>query len=561
MNQIGEISMSLEGKDVKYSLVFAALLVIGIVGLNTIPADVSRESLQTDAIDGVTISYNLYQPTTVTHPVPVVIMGHGICVNKEMMTSFAVEIAAHKYVVASVDWRGHGESTGTLTTDGLYRDLEAVVVDIPLHAAADMDRIALLGYSMGGSPTFRYAVDHPTAKAWVGVGTIADGEISDRSTPKNVLMIIAKYDEAFSPEQARIPMVNLTGVQLDDIEYEKLYGKISNGTARKIHIVPGADHLTTPWNSDFVSYATSWIAQTFGGEVDSLKTFYQRVILLFIGLVGLMGFLFALSVFLARTFKIPEPSDSLLIVRNAEPLSVARFIGQYYFVTICLIPAMILFAPLIFTPLPFTALLTVLTGGLGINLLIYCCLLARRQKVSITRIMRKNLCGNTRIWMFSIVLTAVFVICYYFLVGLHFLGMIPSAPKMPYLLLYSTILFGTFFFYSLFIQKLSLPFFEDKLGSRSRTVGATVLSGITDFALIYSWFSIVILIPCYVIDNYFFAMILILMFPIFLFMTVFSVSMERVTGSVVPNAVLQSVWLGLVITTVTPYVSGLNLMG
>lgn len=528
-------------------IIFVGLMVAGIAGINTVP-HTSRVTLQTVTTDGVTIFYDLYQPNGVTEERPVVIIGHGIMVNKEMMTTFAVELVAQGYIVANLDWRGHGQSTGTLSRDGLLLDLEAVVADIPRHAPADMERIALLGYSMGGFPTYRYAATHSAVKAWVGVGTAADSDISTVYTPHNVLIIIAQYDEAFSPERAKESMVALTGVPLDEIEFEKVYGTIHDGTARSIHVVPRADHLTTPWNSDFVETATFWIGETFEKPPDIPLVFHKRAAFLFTGLTGLIGFLCVLSWILAEKLKI-KPKRKYF---NLESLSARSFIGKYYVVTLLLFFSMGLFLPLFLTPLPFTAFLAMLTGGLGINVLIYCWVLAKKGGNSIKTILKENLFENKKIWIFSVVVTVVFMVCYYFLVGLHYLGIVPSVTRVLYVVVYCSILFLSFLGYSLFIQKGSHPFLEKNLNIHNSTI-TFLLEAFIIFILIYSWFCIIVLIPCIVVDNYFLAMILILMVPIFLFMSFFGVYMERVTGSIVPNTVIHAVWLGLVITTLSPY--------
>lgn len=531
------------------SAVFAGLLILGIAGITTVPESIT---LQTTTTDGVTIFYNLYVPEGLIEKTPVIIIGHGIMVNKEMMTTFAVEFIAQGYIVATLDWRGHGRSTGELSRKGLYRDLEAVIADIPAHAPADMGRIALLGYSMGGFPTYEYAASHSAVKAWVGVGTVADGSISSEENPHNVLMIIAKYDEAFPPEKAREPMAVLTGISLEDIEFERLYGNLHEGTARKIHVIPWADHLTTPWDSDSVLTAASWIKETFEDSPDLSKVvYYKRAGFLLTGLTGLVGFLFAFSSVLAGKFEIRNGADF-----DLPEISVKSFIGKYYAVTLSLVFTAVIFLPLFLTPLPFTAFLTALNGGLGITLLIYCWFLAKKGKNSLRMILRENLLQNTKIWIFSLVLTAIFLSCYYFLVGLHFLGMVPSAPRILYLVLYAVILFVVFSFYSLFIQKVSAPFFERKLKIRNSTVRFMAAAFLT-FILLYSWFLTVVLIPCIVVNDYFIAMILILMVPIFLFMSFFSFYMEKITGSIIPNAVVQSVWLGFIITTLSPYSASL----
>ncbi len=536
----------------KYMIVFfIGLTIAGITGINSIP-DITVESLEATTTDGVIISYNLYHPE-VTSKTPVIILGHGIMVTREMMTNFAMEMANQGYIVASLDWRGHGRSTGELSRDGLYRDLEAVISDIPVHApSADMENIALLGYSMGGSPTFQYAQDHDTVKAWIGVGTAPSG-ISTEKTPRNVLVVIARHDEAFSLERVKNEMSLLTGF---DVEFEKLYGSIPDGTGRKIHVVSWADHLTTPWNSDFVSTATAWVTETFDRKPPqgTVMVFHQRLIFLVMGITGFVGFLFIASYYLAQKMGISQEKFSFI----PEKLSIRSFIAKYYVVTLSLFFSMALYLPLFLLPLSFAAFLAAVTGGLGINILVYCRLLAGKHNFN--TILRRNLCQPLKIWLFSIIVTVIFMVCYYFLIGLHYLGFVPSVMRIPYLILYTGLLFVSFWIYSFFIQKGSKPLLEKKLKIKNPKTRLILISFI-NFVLIYSWFACIILVPCVIMGNFFFAMVLILMVPIFLFMSFFSVYMEEVTGSVIPCAMLHGVWFGFVITTLTPYVSSLTFMG
>jgi len=52
--------------------------------------------------------------------------------------------------------------------------------------------------------------------------------------------------------------------------------------------------------------------------------------------------------------------------------------------------------------------------------------------------------------------------------------------------------------------------------------------------------------------SWFFGMILSLMVPIFLFVGYLSTFMEKVTGSTIPNALIQAILLGFIITTLSP---------
>ncbi|MBU7043621.1 MAG: alpha/beta fold hydrolase [Theionarchaea archaeon] len=536
-------------KSYRFSFIvlFSIFTFTGIGGLHNPPVIITTHEIFTDDI--IPISYNLYYPPELDRTTPVVIMGHGVNVNKEMMSNFAVEFASQGYIVANLDWRGHGQSGGELDRNGLSLDLKAVIEDIPRHTPyADMNNLVLLGYSMGGGPTYEYAAHHLTVRAWIGVGTAADTHISTVDSPENVLMVIATHDEAVSPEKAKLSMVPLTGRPMEDIAFNTTYGDIQEGTARRLQVIPGADHLTTPWDSDFILASVSWISETFDqGPVSQVRTFNQRVLFLAVGLIGLIGLVGMISLSIGWT------RDSKIIPMEFH-LPLPRFIFSYYLITLLCIPTILILTPLFLTPLPFTALIAVLTGGLGINLGIFSWRMCKKEGCSLKKIIKNQVTQSKKIWIFSIGITLIFMVGYYYIIGLHFLGVVPSSPKIPYLFLYCVILFAVFLMYSLFIQKIARPVFYNALPINQSTV-KDVVCGLIIFVLIHSWVSLVILVPCIIIGNYFLAMILILMVPIFLWMCFFSIFMERITGSIIPNAVFQAVWLGFLITTLTPFVS------
>ncbi len=546
-------------KKIQYCLLilFIGLTLAGILVLNFYPAQISRSTHQAVTTNGEIISFNLYQPKNVNEPTPVVVIGHGIIVNKEMMTNFAIELAANGFIVASIDWSGHGQSTGPLAN--LTRDLDAVIAQIPLlQLYANMSALALLGYSMGGWPTYAEAVTNPNVKAWVGVGSIADGNLATNTTPRNVLMVIGRFDEGFAPEYAKIPMVNLTGsASVDYIQFEHLYGNISLGTARRIHVVQWCDHLITPWHRDVVTTATNWILDSFEKPVPPSYAFDLRNIFAWIGFLGIVGLTFTAASILADIFHIRKNIASEK-VENPNPelmktQSLLSFIGKYYLITFLLLPTLILFVPLLlFTPLPFTAALMMFIGCFGVNLLIYCWRLAKRSKLSLKTILRSNLTQKIPIWIYSLILTVIFFLGYYLTIGLNYLGIIPSITRLPYLILYPLLLFVIIFFSGIFVQKFATPFLEAKFKFKNPLVSYLSIS-LVIFLMVDSWFVILILVPCIILGNYFIAMVLILMIPIFLFMIFFSVYMEKLTGSIIPGALFHAIMIGFVVVTLSPY--------
>jgi hypothetical protein len=237
--------------------------------------------------------------------------------------------------------------------------------------------------------------------------------------------------------------------------------------------------------------------------------------------------------------------------------SLVSFIGKYYLFTLLLLPTIFIFVPTLFLiPLPLTTALSALVGCLGINLLIYSWRLAKKWKGSIKTVLKENLIQKPKIWIYGGILTAIFFVCYYLTIGLNYLGMIPSVQRITYLILICILSFIVFWIYSIFIQKFSTPFLERKFGGNPAVKYLAV--SLVNTILIDSWFVILIMTPCILMGNYFFAMILILMIPIFLFLNFFGVYMEKLTGFTIPNALLHAIVLGFIIVTLSPYE---NLMG
>jgi pimeloyl-ACP methyl ester carboxylesterase len=562
--------MAVKKYQLVLTLVFLGLTLVGAIGLNTYPGDVVRGTHVATTSDGVQISFNLYYKSTIPADRPVIVMGHGVIVNKEMMTNFAIELAARDFVVASIDWRGHGHSGGTLENAKLIRDLEAVIKAIPdIVPSANMSALGLIGYSMGGGPTFQYAVGNTTVKAWIGVGTAPNGNVANTTNPRNVLVLRGEFDEAFDLDRLKQQMVNLTGeASANDVQLEHLYGSIAAGNARKLDAVPLADHLTVPWDQAFISAATDWMVQTFDGAAPDLAfmVYHARAIMLFAALIGLVGLVYGISLILARAlgFKDKEPGQVVPAVMAVESgnmsrpdLSTPRFLALYYAWTLLLIPTAIIPAMTFFLPLFLTSFLVTLVGCYAINVAIFSWRYFKRSgasfKAAITSGMR-----DRRTWLLGAAVTAIFVPGFWLVVGQNYLGSVPPIDRIGYVFAYGAIMFFCYMAISIFAERVMVQFIDRKVRFKSEKV-RYVTHSLVSFLLIYSWFLGIVLLLCAAMGSMFLAMIAWLMIPIYLFGSFAGVYLQRLTGSSIPNALLQATLLTLLIVALSPVGSLLRL--
>jgi pimeloyl-ACP methyl ester carboxylesterase len=555
--------MKIKKYQLVLTFVFLGMFTIGAIGLNTYPGDVFRGTTVATTSDGVSISFNLYCKSTIPANRPVIVMGHGVIVNKEMMTNYAIELAAHDFVVASIDWRGHGHSGGILENDKLILDLEAVIAAIPtLVPSANMSALGLIGYSMGGGPTFQYAANHTNVKAWIGVGTAPRGNLANITNPRNVLVIRGEYDEAFDLEGLKQQMVNLTGeASADDVQLNHLYGSIAAGIARKLVTVPFADHLTVPWDQAFISTATDWMVQTFDGVVPDLTfmAYNARAIMLCVGLIGLVGLVYGIALMLARAlgFKDKEPGQiapAIVVAENrsnaSTELSTPKFLVLYYAWTVLLVPTAIIPAMTFFLPLFLTSFIITLVGCYAINVAIFSWRYFKRSGASFKAAFTSGM-RDRKTWLLGIMVTAVFVPGFWLIVGQNYLGSVPPIDRIGYAFTYGVIMFFCYMSISIFAEKVMVQFIDRKVRFKSEKVRYVAHSAVS-FLLVYSWFFGIIMLLCAAMGSMFLAMIAWLMVPIYLFGSFAGVYLQKLTGSSIPNALLQATLLTLLIVTLSP---------
>ena len=195
---------------------------------------------------------------------PVAVICHGFAGSQQMMQPFAVTLARNGYVAVTFDFPGHARNREPLrggmadpeaSARALLAALDAVVAFA--HALPGSDgRMALLGHSMASDIVVRYARAHATIKATVAV-SLFSREVS-ASSPRNLLIIDGALEPAFLRDEA----YRLIGLAAGGAARERVtYGSFADGTARRLALADGAEHIGVLYSRDSMAEALAWLSE------------------------------------------------------------------------------------------------------------------------------------------------------------------------------------------------------------------------------------------------------------------------------------------------------------
>ncbi len=136
--------------------------------------------------NGLRLDADLHLPDdTGLAPFPVIIPASGYQGLKIIHPErFARALTSRGYAVLAFDYRGFGASEGErgrLVPQEWVEDIRAAVDRVANHPDLDPDRIALLGWGLGGGVVIAEAADDPRVRTVVACNAIADGYRSTRN--------------------------------------------------------------------------------------------------------------------------------------------------------------------------------------------------------------------------------------------------------------------------------------------------------------------------------------------------------------------------------------------
>jgi dienelactone hydrolase len=131
--------------------ILSQLLLLGwCLSLHAQEAAVGRE-ISFKTADGGTVHALMYG-----HSERAVVLAHGAVFNKESWEAFAKRLAARRFLVLALDFRGYGRSVAGSKPEALHEDILSAVRYL---RDKDTTEIAVVGASMGGNAAARAAIE------------------------------------------------------------------------------------------------------------------------------------------------------------------------------------------------------------------------------------------------------------------------------------------------------------------------------------------------------------------------------------------------------------------
>ena len=266
-------------------LLATAAILLGLFELH----EGSRELNVTRTFVGET-PLTIFRPHSAA-PAPVVVIAHGFAGSQQLMQPFAETLARNGYVAVTFDFLGHGRNPvpmqgdineGLTITAALLKELTDVAASARKLPRSD-GRLAVLGHSMASNIVVRYAQAHPDVEATVAVSVFSP--VVTPASPRNLLVIVGALEPAMLRNEG-LRIVNLTAG--GTASPGETYGQFSDGTARKLVLARGVEHIGVLYSHDSMVEAVRWMHATFGDrpyeEIDSRG---RWLALMFAGIVAL----------------------------------------------------------------------------------------------------------------------------------------------------------------------------------------------------------------------------------------------------------------------------------
>ena len=267
----------------KSNLPSAVMLLIGLlilVGSMALASAVQRDfgrvqvsNLSFKNYNGIAVRAKLLQPKVAgaAQRLPGVVYIHGYQNNRETGDAYCIELARRGVIVLNIDAIGRGNSgipnaPSDVSFDPTYGGMSALNY-LRTLTNVESKALGMLGHSLGAEMAYQVALQDPSVNALVITG-FAYTTAADQNKPRNMLMIIGKWDE-FRDRMTHTRDIETEWMQapetrqvIDDPDPQigVTYGDFNAGTARRV-VVPASIHIQESHSRLAIAETLLWIKQ------------------------------------------------------------------------------------------------------------------------------------------------------------------------------------------------------------------------------------------------------------------------------------------------------------
>lgn len=251
-----------------------ALMLAGLAGLLGAQAGLSIEHTRVG-----TAPVTIFQPRNAP-PGPVVVVAHGFAGSRQLMHPFAATLARNGYRAVVFDFPGHGRNTAPLAGEigdpvraEALLDAMSAVVGFARELPGGDGRLALLGHSMAGDIATRYAAKWPGVDSIVAVSPYLSLPL-EQLPLVSLLFIYGEWEPEVIQEQGRAAVAAVAGLEPAAVETDVTYGSLADGTARRLVIADGVEHIGVLYSASSLRTARDWLDAVFqrGDRTDGDRT-------------------------------------------------------------------------------------------------------------------------------------------------------------------------------------------------------------------------------------------------------------------------------------------------
>jgi hypothetical protein len=380
--------------------------------------------------------------------------------------------------------------------------------------------------------------------------------------PLNVLMIQALFDEAVKLPYLKSSLATRVGIDVSDVDTNKLYGSFQQGNASMIYLDDNSNHLTLAWDEDFIREARDWAINSFDLDVID-ETFYVNIrgLILLFQVIGGIGFFFLILEPLSKLVLTPKSDREKEIqyykIETPDMSVVSISIKTIlYSIVLGIIGILIFFPVLLILPLAVAGFVVTLLFGLAFGLIVFLWRIGKKSDlITLKTILSRPFKGRNALLrqiILGVSLGAILFLIVYLSIGLNYLGLVPSITKLWTIPIY----FAISFFVILILSMVTQVIIQNKFSDSIKDTMKVLFLG-ASFPLLY-YIVYLLLVSVLMRSLFYFGTFIPISILMFTLTSGVSIISYRKTGNVIAGAIVNAVLLTFLIVTMSTPQSGLS---